>query len=112
MKNHAHGREQVDWRNQKGERTFHDPDRRLPSHRPPRLADPTTSPDTMPSVDLNKAVMQRAEHFGLDVALSMIKLRGHNGPSEYRVQNLERFTMMSGSRRSQAVSSASLPAPC
>ncbi|WP_226624972.1 LLM class flavin-dependent oxidoreductase [Alloyangia pacifica] len=56
----------------------------------------TTGPSTMPSFDLNKAVCQRAEHFGLDFALSMIKLRGYNGPSEYWVQNLESFTMMSG----------------
>jgi pyrimidine oxygenase len=56
----------------------------------------TTSPKTMPSFDLNKAVVQRAEHFGFDFALSMIKLRGYNGPSEYWVHNLESFTLMAG----------------
>ncbi|MDF1857028.1 LLM class flavin-dependent oxidoreductase [Pseudooceanicola sp.] len=56
----------------------------------------TTSPKTMPTFDLNKTVVQRAEHYGLDFALSMIKLRGYNGPSEYWVHNLESFTMMAG----------------
>ncbi len=56
----------------------------------------TTSPMTMPSFDLNKTVVQRAEHYGLDFALSMIKLRGYNGPSEYWVHNLESFTLMAG----------------
>ncbi|MFV0244549.1 MAG: LLM class flavin-dependent oxidoreductase [Qingshengfaniella sp.] len=56
----------------------------------------TTSPKTMPSFDLNKIVVQQAERYGLDFALSMIKLRGYNGPSEYWVHNLESFTMMSG----------------
>ena len=56
----------------------------------------TTSPATMPSFDLNKTVVQRAEHYGLDFALAMIKLRGYNGPSEYWVHNLESFTLMAG----------------
>ncbi|MBB97601.1 MAG: pyrimidine utilization protein A [Rhodobacteraceae bacterium] len=56
----------------------------------------TTSPKTMPSFDLNKTIVQRAEHYGLDFALSMIKLRGYNGPSEYWVHNLESFTLMAG----------------
>lgn len=56
----------------------------------------TTAPKTMPSFDLNKAVVQRAEHYGFDFALAMIKLRGYNGPSEYWVHNLEAFTLMAG----------------
>ncbi|MCW6506618.1 pyrimidine utilization protein A [Lichenifustis flavocetrariae] len=56
----------------------------------------TTSPKTMPSFDLNRTVVQRAEHYGLDFALSMIKLRGYTGPSEYWVHNLESFTLMAG----------------
>jgi len=56
----------------------------------------TTSPETYPSFDLNKTVVQRAEFYGLDFALSMIKLRGYNGPSEYWVHNLESFTLMAG----------------
>jgi hypothetical protein len=42
----------------------------------------TTSPTTMPSFDLNRSVVQRAEFYGLDFALSMVKLRGYPGPSE------------------------------
>ena len=56
----------------------------------------TTSPKTYPTFDLNKSVVQRAEHYGLDFALAMIKLRGYNGPSEYWVHNLESFTLMAG----------------
>ncbi len=56
----------------------------------------TTSPMTMPSFDLNRTVVQRAEYYGLDFALSMIKLRGYDGPSEYWVHNLESFTLMAG----------------
>ncbi len=56
----------------------------------------TTSPKTMPSFDLNRTIVQRAEFYGLDFALSMVKLRGYNGPSEYWVHNLESFTLMAG----------------
>ncbi len=55
----------------------------------------TTSPKTMPSFDLNRSVVQRAEHYGMDFALAMIKLRGFGGPSEYWDHNLEAFTLMS-----------------
>ncbi|MGV8831728.1 MAG: pyrimidine utilization protein A [Devosia sp.] len=56
----------------------------------------TTSPETYPTFDLNKTIVQRAEHYGLDFALAMIKLRGYNGPSEYWQHNLEAFTLMAG----------------
>jgi pyrimidine oxygenase len=56
----------------------------------------TTSPMTMPSFDLNRSVVQRAEFYGLDFALSMVKLRGYPGPSEYWVHNLESFTLTAG----------------
>jgi len=56
----------------------------------------TTAPMTMPTFDLNRTVVQRAEHYGLDFALSMIKLRGYDGPSEFWVHNLESFTLMAG----------------
>jgi pyrimidine oxygenase len=56
----------------------------------------TTSPKTMPSFDLNRTVVQRAEHYGMDFALAMIKLRGFGGPSEYWDHNLEAFTLMAG----------------
>ena len=56
----------------------------------------TTSPQYMPSFELNKQIVQKAEHYGLDFALSMIKLRGFGGKSEFWDHNLESFTLMAG----------------
>jgi pyrimidine oxygenase len=56
----------------------------------------TTSPRTTPSFDLNRTVVQQAEHYGFDFALSMIKMRGFGGPSGYWDENLESFTLMAG----------------
>ena len=56
----------------------------------------TTSPATRPTFDLNRTVVQQAEHYGLDFALSMIKMRGFGGPSGYWDENLESFTLMAG----------------
>jgi pyrimidine oxygenase len=56
----------------------------------------TTSPQYMPSFELNKQIVQRAERYGLDFALSMIKLRGFGGDSEFWDYNLESFTLMAG----------------
>ncbi|HTC08784.1 MAG TPA: pyrimidine utilization protein A [Acetobacteraceae bacterium] len=56
----------------------------------------TTSPQYKPSFDLNRTVVEKAERFGFDFALSMIKLHGFGGPSEYWDYNLESFTLMAG----------------
>ena len=40
----------------------------------------TTSPQYKPTYDLNKTVVDKAEQFGFDFALSMIKLHGFGGP--------------------------------
>ncbi len=56
----------------------------------------TTSPQYMPSFELNRTVVEKAERFGFDFALSMIKLRGFGGPSEFWDHNLESFTLMAG----------------
>jgi len=56
----------------------------------------TTSPQYMPSFDLNRQIVQKAEGYGLDFALSMIKLRGFGGASEFWDHNLESFTLMAG----------------
>jgi len=56
----------------------------------------TTAPQYMPTFELNRQVVQRAEHYGLDFALSMIKLRGFGGKSEFWDHNLESFTLMAG----------------
>ncbi|GGB09311.1 pyrimidine utilization protein A [Allosediminivita pacifica] len=54
-----------------------------------------TSPQYMPSFELNLDIVQRAESYGLDFALSMIKLRGFGGESEFWDHGLESFTLMS-----------------
>src|SRR5262250_3976989 len=56
----------------------------------------TTSPQYMPTFDLNKQIVQKAEHYGFDFALSMIKLRGFGGKSEFWDHALESFTLMAG----------------
>ena len=56
----------------------------------------TTSPQYKPSVDLNKEIVLKAERYGMDFALSMIKLRGFGGPSQFWDYNLESFTLMAG----------------
>jgi pyrimidine oxygenase len=43
----------------------------------------TTSPQYKPSFDLNREVVEKAERFGFDFALSMIKLHGFGGPSQF-----------------------------
>jgi len=56
----------------------------------------TTSPQYRPSFDLNNEVVQKAERFGFDFALSMIKLHGFGGRSQFWDYNLESFTLMAG----------------
>jgi pyrimidine oxygenase len=56
----------------------------------------TTSPQFMPSFDLNRVVTEKAERFGFDFAMSMIKLHGFGGPTQYWDHNLESFTLMAG----------------
>jgi pyrimidine oxygenase len=55
-----------------------------------------TSPQYKPSFELNRVIVQSAEHYRLDFALSMIKLHGYGGPTEYWDYNLESFTLMAG----------------
>jgi pyrimidine oxygenase len=54
------------------------------------------SPQYMPSFDLNKAIALKAEQYGLDFLLSMIKLRGFGGKTEFWEYGLESFTLMAG----------------
>src|SRR5215213_1503352 len=56
----------------------------------------TTSPQYMPTFDLNRTIVDKAEQFGFDSALSMIKLHGFGGPSQFWDYNLESFTLMAG----------------
>lgn len=47
-----------------------------------------TSPKYMPTFELNKSVVHKAERYNLDFALSMIKLRGFGGVTEHWDHNL------------------------
>src|SRR3954447_6326630 len=73
----------------------------------------TTSPQYMPTFDLNRTIVEKAERFGFDFALSMIKLHGFGGPSEFWDHNLESFTLMAGlaavTERIQLFASVALP---
>jgi pyrimidine oxygenase len=55
-----------------------------------------TAPQYKPTFALNKAIAQKAEGYGLDFLLSMIKLRGFGGATEFWEYNLESFTLMAG----------------
>ncbi|MFD3372920.1 MULTISPECIES: pyrimidine utilization protein A [unclassified Streptomyces] len=55
-----------------------------------------SSPQYLPSFELNKAVVQKAEEHGFDFALSMIKLKGFGGETGFWDHNLESFTLMAG----------------
>ena len=54
------------------------------------------SPQYMPSFDLNREIALKAEKYGVDFLLSMIKLRGFGGKTEFWEYNLESFTLMAG----------------
>jgi pyrimidine oxygenase len=55
-----------------------------------------TAPQYKPSFDLNKQIALSAEKHGLDFLLSMIKLRGFGGATEFWEYGLESFTLMAG----------------
>ncbi len=54
------------------------------------------APQYKPSFELNKEIVQKAEGYGFNFALSMIKLRGFGGETEFWDYNLESFTLMAG----------------
>jgi pyrimidine oxygenase len=56
----------------------------------------TASPQYKPTFELNREIVQRAERYHFEFALSMIKLRGFGGKSEFWDYNLESFTLMAG----------------
>ena len=55
-----------------------------------------TSPQYMPSFELNKEIVQKAEGYGFEFVLSMVKLRGFGGETEFWDHNLESFNLMAG----------------
>ncbi len=56
--------------------------------------------------------MLLAERYGFEFALSMVKLRGFGGESEFWDHCLESFTLMAGIAAVTRASSCSPPAPC
>ena len=54
----------------------------------------TTAPRYRPSWELNRDVVLKAEQYGMEFALSMVKLRGFGGESEFWDHCLESFTLM------------------
>ena len=52
-----------------------------------------TSPQYMPSFQLNRAIAAQAEAYGFNFLLSMVKLRGFGGRTEFWDHNLESFTL-------------------
>ena len=72
----------------------------------------TTSPQYMPSFDLNRTIVEKAERFGFDFALSMIKLHGYGGRRSIGITTSNPSRSWPGWRRSLPASSSSPPAPC
>ncbi|GGR60334.1 pyrimidine monooxygenase RutA [Deinococcus seoulensis] len=55
-----------------------------------------TSPQYRPSFELNRDITLAAEKHGFEFVLSMVKLRGFGGKTEFWDYNLESFTLMAG----------------
>lgn len=53
----------------------------------------TTAPREQPSFELNRKICQRGESYGFSFALSLVKLRGFGGPSEYWDYALDSLTL-------------------
>ncbi len=54
------------------------------------------APQYMPSFDLNRTTAEKAEAAGFEFLLSMVKLRGFGGDTEFWDHNLESFSLMAG----------------
>ena len=71
------------------------------------------SPQYLPSFQLNRTIAAKAEAYGFNFLLSMVKLRGFGGPTEFWDHNLESFTLMAGlaavTERIQLFASVALP---
>ncbi len=55
-----------------------------------------TAPQYMPSFELNRKTAVEAEAQGFEFLLSMVKLKGFGGDTEFWDHNLESFTLMAG----------------
>ena len=71
------------------------------------------APQYLPSFQLNRAIAEKAETYGFNFLLSMVKLRGFGGRTEFWDHNLESFTLMAGlaavTTRIQLFASVALP---
>jgi hypothetical protein len=71
------------------------------------------SPQYMPSFRLNRTIAEKAEAYDFNFLLSMVKLRGFGGQTEFWDHNLESFTLMAGlatvTERIQLFASVALP---
>ncbi|RDW76175.1 putative pyrimidine monooxygenase RutA-2 [Coleophoma crateriformis] len=56
----------------------------------------SNTPQYKPTFELNRDIVLLAEKYGFEFALSMVKLRGFGGETEYWDYNLESFTLMAG----------------
>lgn len=54
------------------------------------------SPQYLPSFELNKAIVQKAEGYGFEFALSMVRFLGFGGATKYWDYSLESFSLMAG----------------
>ena len=72
-----------------------------------------TAPQYMPSFELNRQVAEKAEAAGYEFLLSMVKLRGFGGETEFWDHNLESFTLMAGlaavTKKIQLYASVAIP---
>lgn len=55
-----------------------------------------TSPQYLPSFDLNRRITQMAEEFGFGFVLSMVKFRGNGGATRHWDYCLDSFALMTG----------------
>ncbi len=69
---------------------------RVRAHQQQWLANQRECAAVYASFDLNKAIALSAEKHGLDFLLSMIKLRGFGGKTQFWEYGLESFTLMAG----------------
>ncbi len=71
------------------------------------------SPQYLPSFALNRAIAEKAEAYDFNFLLSMVKLRGFGGPTEFWDHNMESFTLMAGlaaiTEKIQLFASVALP---
>jgi pyrimidine oxygenase len=71
------------------------------------------SPQYKPSFQLNRAIAEKAEAYDFNFLLSMVKLRGFGGQTEFWDHNLESFTLMTGlaavTERIQLFASVAVP---